>query len=116
MVRSTFAGEVLALVAAVDAAIYLSTFLSFILPTPVPVDIYTDCKSVYDHIHSLNPQVTEKRLLIDINIIKEAIEQGHVRHLRWCSTKDMLADAFTKAMVPLELLRFLASGRLPDPE
>ena len=62
--------------------------------------VVTDCRSLYDVLTragSLGQATTEKRLAIEILIMRQKIEEGSV-DVRWCPTTHMLADALTKNM------------------
>ena len=115
VVRSTFSGETLAMVAAMDRGIILRHMLQQLMYGLVNITLYTDCKSLYDHIHAINNNITEKRLLIDINQIKQNLETGTIKSVKWCSSKEQLADAFTKAMTPHILINIVRQGILPRP-
>lgn len=74
VVRSTLAGETLAMAEAIDTAVYLSMLLSELwtgVPDPclIPLTCVTDCKSLYDAINSTKC-VAEKRLRVEISGIK----------------------------------------------
>ena len=68
VVRSSLAAETLAMSDGVDSAVYISVLLSELYlelsSFEIPIDIYTDNKSLHDAIHS-EKNVTEKRLRID---------------------------------------------------
>ena len=53
----------------------------------------TDCKSLFDAVHQQNPSLTEKRTIIDLVGIKEALQNGR---LKWVPTSEQLADGLTK--------------------
>ena len=63
----------------------------------LPLDIYTDSRSLYDSLVSLN-SVTEKRLLIDLRILLQAYERRELTEVLWIPTAQNLADALTKPM------------------
>lgn len=112
--RSTFSAEVLSLMAGIDHAILISKILSQLVQIEVPLDVKTDCNSIVDHLYSLNPKVTEKRLLIDILIIRQAIQAKEIRNVSWICTKSQLADSLTKSMWPVTLLEFIRTGEMPS--
>ena len=65
-------------------------------PNPRPVLIGTDCKSLYDHLHSpSSPTLEDRRTAIDIIILRDSIIRLGAS-LRWLPTNRMLADALTK--------------------
>ena len=69
--------------------------------------LVTDCKSLYDHLHSPSSPtaVEDRRTSIDITIIKESVRTLNAS-VRWVPTDRMLADSLTKdAGDPIDLLR-----------
>ena len=69
--------------------------------------LVTDCKSLYDHLHSPSSptSIEDRRTSIDVVIIRESCRATRA-HVRWVPTSWMLADAFTKDMGdPMDLLR-----------
>ena len=61
----------------------------------MPITLTTDCASLFDHIH-LQKAVSEKRLLIELAVICDAISKGEVPNLEWVSTDIQLADTLTE--------------------
>ncbi|CAK0847357.1 unnamed protein product [Prorocentrum cordatum] len=55
----------------------------------------TDCKSLYDLLQKRGTVPSEKRLLIDIESLRNDLEFNNVVS-KWVSTKQMLADCLTK--------------------
>ena len=62
----------------------------------VPVTLRTDCASLFNPVH-LHKAVSEKRLLIELAVIRDAITSGEVTNLEWVATQDQLADALMKS-------------------
>ena len=106
--RSTIGSEAAAMDAAVDHGFYLGLMLSeFIVPSfratehiksAVPIFPCTDCKSLYDALRKLQLSVDEKRVLIDINAIKEIVQGDTVR---WVPSHLQYADGLTKRSAAL---------------
>lgn len=100
VVRSTLAGETLAMSDGIDNAIFLATLFSELttgtvdLNAPVLVCV-TDNHSLYDALKSTK-QVTEKRLRLDISSIKELLQSRKIKKVLWSVTKPQLADCLTK--------------------
>lgn len=118
-VSSTLAAESQALASASSTVEWLLLLLAEIIDGPLeiprcrdalkrrPPILVTDCKSLYDHIHSPSSPTTieDRRTSIDIVILKESISLTHA-FVRWVPTSRMLADAFTKDQAnPMDLLR-----------
>eukprot|EP00435_Cladocopium_sp_Y103_P051560 s1160_g16.t1 len=61
------------------------------------IQAIVDCKSIYDHLQQFSSpgSVTDKRVAIDLIIIREALTRVH-GVIRWCPTWLQLADALTK--------------------
>ena len=104
-VRSTLAGEAEACDSATDSGYYLSVYTydiitgtratrrSSVLDLSIPLYAVTDCKSLYDVVQKVQPQLEEKRTAIDVASIKETL---HRDHLKWVPSDHMLADSLTK--------------------
>ena len=113
VVRNTLAAEILALSDAVDDGIYISEIVSKLLfngTKSLPIEIYTDSKSLFDTIKS-KKNILEKRLRIDIAMLREMFEQKLITNIRNISTKNQLANALTKKGASTkELLDLLQKG------
>ena len=119
VVASTLAGEAQAFASASGVAEWVSLMLveaqqgsldlreSHKLLGKVPVFGITDCKSLHDAVHSVSSpsKVEDKRVAIDLAIIRQAVERTGMK-VRWCPTELMLADSLTKDSAdPADLLR-----------
>ena len=131
--RSTLAAETMAMDAAMDSGTftqeqlaemliesYVPTFSGKLPPTFMPVVAVTDCRSLFDLLVKDGPPATtqEKRLVIDINGLKEAAleydaEGEKLREtFKWVATESQVADHLTKVK-PARMLRdLLSAGRL----
>jgi hypothetical protein len=71
----------------------------------------TDCRSLWDAVHQIQPSLTERRTLIDLMSIRETLRDGG---LRWCPTTAQLADALTKVdrNLMINLVRFMGESVL----
>ena len=98
VVRSTIAAETLAATEGIDMAIYLSNILSQIIyngkPNCIPVTLYVDNKSLFENVHSTK-NVSEKRLRIDIAVMKELVDEKKLK-IKWVESKNQIADVLTK--------------------
>ena len=69
--------------------------------------LITDCKSLYDHLHSPSfpTSIDDCRTSIDVVIIQESVRLMHA-HVRWVPTDRMVADGLTKdSGGPIDLMR-----------
>ena len=98
---SSLATETLAMSDAVDSAVYISVLLSELYPElnsfEIPIDMYTDNKSLHDAIHS-EKYASEKQLRIDFGALEELIVQHKSTRIFWTKSKNQLADCLTKCM------------------
>ena len=111
VVKSTLAAETLAAADAIDNAYYLAEILTEILfrnTKDISIRLMVDNKSLFDNVYSVK-NVSEKRLRIDIAIIKELVSEDRLV-LEWVETKYQLADVLTKKGVnPVKLNNILQS-------
>ena len=61
----------------------------------IPLVMYTDSHSLYGLCVSLT-QTTEKRLLVDLNMIRKAYEKRDISRIVWISGQQNPADDLTK--------------------
>ena len=98
VVKSTLAAETLAATDAVDMAYYLGYILSQVLynedKNVIPIQLVVDNYYLYENVYSTK-NVTEKRLRIDLAILKQMIHEGELNIL-WTESKCQLADVLTK--------------------
>ena len=110
VVRSVLASEVYAFADAFDMAYTLRQNLTKILCRTVKLTMLTDSKSLFDIITKCS-QTTEKRLMIDIAIVKEAYEYNEICNVGFVRTDQNPADAMTKIMNSESLLRILLDNK-----
>ena len=94
VVRSTLAGETLALADGVDSAVFLATLYSEITTggcscINVPIVCVIDNHSLLDALKSTK-SVTEKRPRLEISSMKELIHSGNIWQILWSDTKEQL--------------------------
>ena len=117
VVRSTLAGETLAMAEGIDEAIFIATLFMEITTgnattDGLPIVCMTDCKSLHDALQSTK-HVTEKRLRLEISGIKDLIEKRIVKEVKWSDTRRQLADCLTKkGASPTVLLKTLQEGKI----
>ena len=109
VVRSTLAGETLAMADGIDVSIFIAalyTELNTGTPQPeiMPIVCVTDNRSLCDAMWS-NKSVSEKWLRLEVGAIKDMIETGQIQELKWTESAKQLADCLTKeGASPLVLL------------
>lgn len=100
VVRSTLAGDTLALGDGIDSAVFLATLYSELTTgdctcNNLPLVCVTDNHSLVDAVRSTK-SVTETRPWLKISSIKELIYSGTIQQIMWSRTKEQLADCLTK--------------------
>ena len=101
VVRSTLAGEAYAADDAIERGHHVNATLTEILTGesilntgPILKHAHaTDCRSLLDSVISSNPNTEEKRVLLTIRAIQEALDP---KMMRWVPTDKMIADILTK--------------------
>ena len=114
VVKSTLAAETLALVDAAETSFWICCILQDLIRsvTTIPIDCRTDCQSLVDASHSSKP-ILDKRLRVDISIIREMLQKKEIEKLLWLTTKEQLADCLTKTgAATSQLLQVFAEARL----
>ena len=69
-----------------------------------PVVVAVDSKPVYDHVHSQVVTIRDKRIAIEMLLVKQDVQKKNIV-LKWIPTYQMIADPLTKPNAPKELLR-----------
>ena len=108
VVRSTMAGETMALGDLLDEVENIQHTLKQLLGDILLAVARTDLKSVYDHVH-WGRQLHEKRLLVELQALREAQKEKRME-IEWCTSEQQLADALTKSMVAWRLVNVLESA------
>lgn len=96
--RSSLTAETLALSEALDYSVYINNMYSEILfnnKKRFKIEVKTDNKSLVDSLKS-NKTVHEKRLRIEISMIKEMINKKQIHAVNWIKADCQLADSLTK--------------------
>ena len=89
--KSTFAPEKLACSACLDILFLLSSLLREMVGTTIRATVRTGCASLFYHIY-LQKAVTEKRVLIELAVIRDAIQNGEVTNP--CDYKKSMTDSY----------------------
>ena len=111
VVRSTFAGDLLGANDVIDKVVPLNELSKTLLGHALEVRVRTDCKSVYDTVYR-HTGATEKRLLIDLAILKNLLSAKEVESLSWVPPHLQYADYLTKDFSSKSLVRVITSGFL----
>ena len=77
----------------------------------VPIEIFTDSKSLFDTISKLT-SLSEKRLLIDVSAIRESYYAGDLDDVAHLSSEYNLADCLTKEKDSTLLKTLMTTGTL----
>ena len=97
VMTSTMAAELDSLYQGVIEGIYIEQFLKQIgVKLKKPMIWYQDNQSAIKTVESEKNSERAKFMLIKIHFLKEVFQSGRMR-LKYCSTKEMKADFFTKA-------------------
>ncbi len=118
LVKSTQAAETLAMVDLAEACVYYRSFLLDIfqlkdIPQHIPIVCKSDNSCMYESVHSTT-QILDKRLRIEISILKEMLERKDIESIEWVPKENQIADIFTKKGVPsFKILDFLSDPRTP---
>ena len=105
VVKSTLAAECLAAVEAAEMSVYLATLLKDIFQLPHIMDtiVFCDNKNLVTTVHS-STNLEEKRLIIDVSILRDLLRQGELTAFKWIETKHQLANSLTKQGASDQLL------------
>jgi transposase InsO family protein len=97
VVKSTLAAECLAAVEAAEMTVYIASVLKDISQCTRHINtiVYSDNKNLVNSVHSSN-NLEEKRLLIDISILRDMLAQHELTEFKWVPTEHQLANALTK--------------------
>lgn len=114
VVRSTLGGETLAFANGLDFGLAVKHDLDNILNKNIPVRLFTDCKSLFDVI-TKNTVTTEKRLMVDIQAIREAYAKFDIHDVAWIKSEYNPADSLTKIKENQVLNRIMDEGIIEHP-
>ena len=104
VVKSTLAAETLALLDCAETAVYISHIMRELnTGCSLPVHCYIDNKSLLDVLDSKR-NVEDKRLRIDVAVIRDMLQKNEISSVQWVSTNDQLANCLTKRGASAEQL------------
>ena len=93
--RSVLAAELYAMILGFDVSAVIQRTITDFLGKHVPLHLYTDSKSLYDSLTTLNA-TSEKRLLIDLALLRESYETREIDAVYWIPGTQNPADSLTK--------------------
>ena len=100
----------LSLVEGLEHGIFLQKVMQEVIGRTIPVSAIVDNKSSVDAIHSTK-LVEDKRLRIDIAIVKEMMANEEVQGVTWVPGEKMISDVLTKQGVnPYPILKLVQKG------
>ena len=109
--RSVLSAELYAMMYGFDtSSVILHTLRSF-LGKSIPLRLYTDSKCLFDSLTRLN-STTEKRLLIDLSLLREAYELREITEVLWIPGKQNPADGMTKQGPCHALLQLIKNNQI----
>ena len=106
VVRSVLGGEVCAFAEGFDFAFVISKELETSLKRKIPLQIFTDSKSLFDVITQCKT-MAEKRLMIDIKGVRQAFDSEEITNVGLVASEHNPADAMTKITKCEALLKIL---------
>jgi hypothetical protein len=112
--RSTFAGEALGVVEGVDECMFLAHLWLELNPEtgPIPIDLYTDSKGLWDFLNNHKRSTVEQRIRTDMAALIQDLTKGNIASVNWVCTGEMLADPLTKMMNSHWLVQTLTSSKI----
>ena len=116
VVKSTLAAETQAIIDMAEACIFYRKLLLEILQVKDNIDnIKSFCKTdnscLYDSVHS-STQTLDKRLRIEMAILREMLERKGIAEISWVPTNTQIADSLTKKGVsPFKILGFISEPK-----
>ena len=111
VVKSTLSAETLALVECAEAASYLGRIIRDIAKCQaLAVHCFVDNRSLVEALDS-SRGVEDRRLCIDIALLKDMLSRGEINSVSWVRTSEQLADCLTKRGASAQRLRSVISGQ-----
>ncbi|XP_077974967.1 uncharacterized protein LOC144430759 [Styela clava] len=113
--KSTLTAETLSLSDAVDNAVFIKDMFAEIYfgkLKSLQLDVITDNRSLCEALRS-SKNVSNKRLRVEIGMLKEMIQNKEINSISWVESKKQLADVLTKkGASPERLVQTLTLGQL----
>ena len=82
----------------------------------IPLQVYSDCNSLVETLEMVIPKSTEKRLRLDLQSMKENLDDGTISAFNHISTRIQVADALTKRMdvnTTMKMMKYFTDGQFP---
>ena len=97
VVKSTIAAECLAAIEAAEASVLMKTMLYEFCGSDMNIDIviYCDNRNLVDCVKS-STSIEDKRLLIDIAVLRDMLSQKEISEIIWIPTDKQLSNCLTK--------------------
>ena len=96
VVKSTLAAEMLSMVEAAEACYWLQNLTNELFGTnECNIECFIDSQSLFNAVHSMT-SLLDKRLRVDVAIIREMIQRNEIQKVTWVPTKVQIADCLTK--------------------
>lgn len=96
--RSVMAAEIHALSYGFDCAIITKSIIEELVQRSLPLHAYVDSKTLFNVI-AKDASTTEKRLQIDVHVIRESRDKRELETLAWIPGKTNPADGLTKGII-----------------
>ena len=98
VVKSTLAAECLCAVEAAELTVYIAELIRNVFQNPsmsIDTFVYCDNKNLVNAVHS-STNLDDRRLVIDVSVLRDQLQQNALTDFVWVSTKLQLADTLTK--------------------
>ena len=98
VVKSTLAAECLSAVEAAELIVYISELIRNVFQNPdmaIDTFVYCDNKNLVNAVHS-STNLDDRRLVIDVSVLRDQLQQNELTDFVWVSKKSQLADTLTK--------------------
>lgn len=105
VVKSTIAAECLAAVEAAEMTVFIATVFKDIFRSPksIATKVFCDSKNLVNAVHS-STNLEDKRLVIDVSILRDMLQQHELSEFNWISTEHQVANMLTKQGASGQLL------------
>ena len=113
VVKSTLAAETLSLVEGAEASFWMKSVLNELTGnTDFDIECRSDSQSLCNAVRT-STAIADKRLRVDIAILREMLLNGELRKVVWVPTTEQLADCMTKkGRSSSNLLQVFSSNKL----